>query len=146
MNLQKLLSYTRRAVDDYGMIESGDKIAVGISGGKDSLALLYALNGLKRFYPNPFTIEAITVSVFKEMDLTPIKALCEELNVPYTVISTEIGEIVFKERKEEYWYDEGDGEDSQGNFYVSVVTDNEEKAIKIGAERRAMRLAQKNGL
>ena len=101
MNLQKLLSYTRRAVDDYGMIESGDKIAVGISGGKDSLALLYALNGLKRFYPNPFTIEAITVSVFKEMDLTPIKALCEELNVPYTVISTEIGEIVFKERKEE---------------------------------------------
>ena len=101
MNLQKLLSYTRRDVDDYGMIESGDKIAVGISGGKDSLALLYALNGLKRFYPNPFTIEAITVSVFKEMDLTPIKALCEELNVPYTVISTEIGEIVFKERKEE---------------------------------------------
>ena len=101
MNLQKLLSYTRRAVDDYGMIESGDKIAVGISGGKDSLALLYALNGLRRFYPNPFTIEAITVSVFKEMDLTPIKALCEELNVPYTVISTEIGEIVFKERKEE---------------------------------------------
>ena len=101
MNLQKLLSYTRRAVDDYGMIESGDKIAVGISGGKDSLALLYALNGLKRFYPNPFTIEAITVSVLKEMDLTPIKALCEELNVPYTVISTEIGEIVFKERKEE---------------------------------------------
>ena len=101
MNLQKLLSYTRRAVDEYGMIESGDKIAVGISGGKDSLALLYALNGLKRFYPNPFTIEAITVSVFKEMDLTPIKALCEELNVPYTVISTEIGEIVFKERKEE---------------------------------------------
>ena len=54
--------------------------------------------------------------------------------------------IEFKERKEEYWYDEGDGEDSQGNFYVSVVTDNEEKAIKIGAERRAMRLAQKNGL
>ena len=101
MNLQKLLSYTRRAVDDYGMIESGDKIAVGISGGKDSLALLYALNGLRRFYPNPFTIEAITVSVFKEMDLTPIKALCEELNVPYTVISTKIGEIVFKERKEE---------------------------------------------
>ena len=54
--------------------------------------------------------------------------------------------IEFKERKEEYWYDEDDGEDSQGNFYVSVVTDNEEKAIKIGAERRAMRLAQKNGL
>ena len=54
--------------------------------------------------------------------------------------------IESKEQKEEYWYDEDDGEDSQGNFYVSVVTDNEEKAIKIGAERRSMRLAQKNGL
>ena len=54
--------------------------------------------------------------------------------------------IEFKEQKGEYWYDEDDGEDIQGNFYVSVVTDNAEKAIKIGAERRAMRLAQKNGL
>ena len=59
MKLQRLLSYTRRAVDDYRMIQSGDKIAVGISGGKDSLALLYALAGLRRFYPNKFTIEAL---------------------------------------------------------------------------------------
>ena len=101
MKLQKLLSYTRRAVDDYQMIAPNDKIAVGISGGKDSLTLLYALNGLKRFYPNPFTIEAITVAVFKEMDVSPIQKLCGELKVSYTVIPTEIGEIVFNERKEE---------------------------------------------
>ncbi len=101
MTLQKLLSYTRRAVDDYKMIEPGDKIAVGISGGKDSLTLLYALHGLKRFYPNPFTIEAITVAVFKDMDFSPVTALCQKLEIPYTVVPTEIGEIVFHERKEE---------------------------------------------
>ena len=101
MNLQKLLSYTRRAVDDYRMIGPGDRIAVGISGGKDSLALLYALHGLKRFYPNSFSIEAITVSVFKEMNLDPVKRLCAEMDVPYTVVDTEIGDIVFRERKEE---------------------------------------------
>ncbi|QNM05803.1 tRNA lysidine(34) synthetase [Qiania dongpingensis] len=101
MNLQKLLSYTRRAVDDYQMISPGDKIAVGISGGKDSLTLLYALRGLQRFYPNPFTIEAISIAVFKEMDLNPVKALCGELGVPYTIVPTDISEIVFKERKED---------------------------------------------
>ena len=63
MKLQQLLSYTRRAVDDYGMIDSGDKIAVGLSGGKDSLALLYALHGLKRFYPNKFEIHGISVDL-----------------------------------------------------------------------------------
>ena len=51
MELKKLLSYTRQAVDDYKLIEEGDHIAVGISGGKDSLTLLYALAGLRRFYP-----------------------------------------------------------------------------------------------
>ncbi|MCI9486300.1 MAG: tRNA 2-thiocytidine(32) synthetase TtcA [Lachnospiraceae bacterium] len=101
MNLQKLLSYTRRAVDDYQMIAPNDRIAVGVSGGKDSLALLYALHGLKRFYPNPFFMEAITVAVFPEMDVSPIREVCRELDVPYTVVPTEIGEIVFQERKEE---------------------------------------------
>ena len=100
MNLQKLLSYTRRAVDDYQMIAPNDKIAVGISGGKDSLTLLYALHGLKRFYPHPFVIEAITVAVFPEMDLGPVQALCQKLSVPYTVVPTQIGEIIFEERKE----------------------------------------------
>lgn len=61
MKLQRLLSYTRKAVDDYGLIEDGDKIAIGISGGKDSLTLLYALSGLRKFYPKKFEIYALTV-------------------------------------------------------------------------------------
>ncbi len=101
MKLQRLLSYTRRAVDDYHMIEDGDRIAVGISGGKDSLTLLYALHGLKRFYPKKFEIEAITVDLgFPGFDLSGVNKLCVELNVPYTVVPTQIGEIIFKERKE----------------------------------------------
>lgn len=63
MNLQKLLSYTRRAIDSYEMIDNGDKIAVGISGGKDSLTLLYALAELRRFYPKKFDLIAITVNL-----------------------------------------------------------------------------------
>ena len=63
MDLQRLLSYTRKAVDEYGMIQEGDHIAVGISGGKDSLTLLYALHGLKRFYPEKFELSAITVDL-----------------------------------------------------------------------------------
>lgn len=101
MKLQQLLSYTRKAVDEYQMIEPGDKIAVGISGGKDSLTMLYALHGLRRFYPNHFDIHAITVSLgYDGFDLSPIRALCEELDVPYTVVSSEIGRIIFEERKE----------------------------------------------
>lgn len=101
MKLQQVLSYTRRAVDDYHMIEAGDKIAIGISGGKDSLTLLCALHGLKRFYPKPFEIHAVTVDLgFKNLDLDKIKALCEELDVPYTIVKTDIAEIVFEQRKE----------------------------------------------
>ena len=101
MKLQQVLSYTRRAVDDYKMIQSGDKIAVGISGGKDSFTLLYALHGLKRFYSEPFEIRAVTVDLgFGNQDLSQIKALCEELDVPYTVIKTDIAEIIFEQRKE----------------------------------------------
>lgn len=101
MKLQQLLSYTRKAVDEYQMIEPGDKIAVGISGGKDSLTMLYALHGLRRFYPNHFDIHAITVSLgYDGFDLSPIRALCEELDIPYTVVSSEIGRIIFEERKE----------------------------------------------
>lgn len=102
MKLQRLLSYTRRAVDDYQMIQSGDKIAIGISGGKDSLALLYALAGLRRFYPNKFSLEAITVKLgFEGMDFSGISKLCEELEVPYTIIDTEIADVIFNIRKEE---------------------------------------------
>jgi tRNA(Ile)-lysidine synthase TilS/MesJ len=101
MKLQKLLSYTRKAVDGYNMIEDGDKIAIGVSGGKDSLALLYALKGLQRFYPKKFELEAITVSLgFDNFDLSGVKSLCEELDINYTVVETDIGEIIFEERKE----------------------------------------------
>ena len=101
MKLQQLLSYTRKAVDDYQMIDEGDHIAVGISGGKDSLTLLYALHGLKRFYPKKFTISAITVNLgYEKFDTEPLRALCEELEVPYKVVDTEIAHILFKERKE----------------------------------------------
>ena len=102
MKLQKLLSLTRKAVDEFQMIQPGDRIAVGISGGKDSLAMLCALNGLRRLYPNSFDIEAVTVSLgYENFDLGPVRALCEEMKVPYTVVSTEIGKIIFQDRKEE---------------------------------------------
>ena len=102
MDLQRLLSYTRRAVDDYAMIEEGDKIAVGISGGKDSLTLLYALKNLQRFYPKHFDLIAITVDLgYEGFDLTPIEALCHELDVEYHIVHTDIGNIVIHERKGE---------------------------------------------
>ncbi len=101
MDLKRLLSYVRKAVDDYLLIDEGDCIAVGISGGKDSLTLLYALNSLKRFYPKHFDIKAVTVDLgFGNLDLDPIRSLCDFLDVEYTIIHTEIAKIVFDERKE----------------------------------------------
>jgi tRNA(Ile)-lysidine synthase TilS/MesJ len=101
MKLQQLLSYTRKAVDEYEMIDEGDRIAIGISGGKDSLTLLYALHGLQRFYPNHFEIEAITVSLgYENFNLEPIRALCHSMGISYTVVDTEIARIVFDERRE----------------------------------------------
>lgn len=101
MKLQQVLSIVRKAIDDYHMIDEGDKIAVGISGGKDSLTLLYALNGLKRFYPKNFDIMAITVDLgFKNLDLGKIEALCKELDVEYVIVKTDIGKIIFDDRKE----------------------------------------------
>lgn len=101
MKIQQVYSLVRRAIDDYHMIEDGDRIAVGISGGKDSLTLLYALCGLRRFYPKKFEIHAVTVDLgFKNLNLEGIKALCEELDVPYTIVKTDIAQIVFEDRKE----------------------------------------------
>ena len=101
MKLQQLYSHTRKAIDDYQLIESGDKIAIGISGGKDSLTLLYALSGLRRFYPKRFDLVAVTVSLgYNEFDLTAVVALCKELDVPYHVISTEIAKIIFERHQE----------------------------------------------
>lgn len=101
MKLQKLLSYVRRAVDDYNMIDEGDKIAIGVSGGKDSICLLLALKHLQRFYPKHFEIEAITVSLgLPGAVYDDIQELCDKIGVHYTVVKTDIGQIVFHERKE----------------------------------------------
>lgn len=101
MKLQQLMSYTRRAIDDYNMIQDGDRIAIGISGGKDSLTFLYALHGLQRYYPKKFDLEAITVDLgHPDFDVSGIHSLCETMRVPYTVVKTEIARIVFDERNE----------------------------------------------
>ena len=101
-NMKRILSYTRRGVDDYNMIKEGDKIAVGVSAGKDSLTLLCAMAYLRRFYPNKFELIAITVDMgFDEgMDFEPIRKLCEELDVPYHIVPTQIYKIIFDVRKE----------------------------------------------
>ncbi|MBP5490868.1 MAG: tRNA 2-thiocytidine biosynthesis protein TtcA [Lachnospiraceae bacterium] len=101
MQLQQLLSRARKAVDDYHMISDGDVIAVGISGGKDSLSLLYALAGLRRFYPYHFDLKAISVNLGYDIDYRDVEKLCKELDVELTVVSTEIKTIVFDIRQEE---------------------------------------------
>ncbi|MBE5742316.1 MAG: tRNA 2-thiocytidine(32) synthetase TtcA [Clostridiales bacterium] len=103
MKIQQLLSKTRKAVDQYGMIEEGDKIAVGLSGGKDSLALLYTLAGLRRFYPKKYELIAITVDMglgLDENEVNAVRQICDELGVYYHIEKTEIGEVVFNVRKE----------------------------------------------
>lgn len=101
--MRKMLSYLRRAVDDYHMIAPNDKIAVGISGGKDSIVLFQALIQLKRFYPVPFQLVGITVDLGFDTPLQTekIQKIAEENQVPYHVIKTQIKEIVFDIRKEE---------------------------------------------
>ena len=99
--MQSILSHVRRCIEDYEMIAPGDRIAVGVSGGKDSLILLYAMAKLKEFYPIPFELYALTVHPgVPEMDFGPVAELCEQLNVPYHIIQTEIFDIIFNHRKE----------------------------------------------
>lgn len=95
MKLQKLLSYTRQAIDEYEMIQEGDHIAIGISGGKDSLTLLYALANLQKFYPKHFSLTAITVDLgYEGFDLSGIQQLCQELKIAYHIVHTQIGSMV----------------------------------------------------
>ena len=101
MKTQTLLAPFRRAIEDYKMIEEGDKIAVGVSGGKDSLTLLALLKALQRFYPKKFELCAITVDMgFEGADFSAIRALCEKLEVPYHIIPTQISTVIFDVRKE----------------------------------------------
>lgn len=99
--MKRLLSFTRRAADDYNMIEDGDKIAVGISGGKDSLTLLSALAAMRRFYPKRYGLVAITVDMgFEGADYSKIEEFCRELEVEYRVVKTDIAKIIFDVRRE----------------------------------------------
>lgn len=99
--MKEILGCIRRADQDFGMIEDGDRVAVGVSGGKDSLLLLYALSLYRRFSPHPFTLQAVTLTMGLEpFNLSGVQALCDRLEVPYVVRETQIGRIVFEERRE----------------------------------------------
>ena len=97
--MQKLLSKARQAINEYNLIEDGDKIAVGLSGGKDSLTLLHILKNLQRFLPDKFELIAITLNP-GGVDNSPLEKLCADLNVPFYEVQTQIKEIVFDIRKE----------------------------------------------
>ncbi len=95
MTLQKLYSYTRQCIQQFDLIQENDKILVGLSGGKDSLALLYALAGLRKFYPQKFQIIAVTADLgFGNFDLSPLQKICNELQVEYHILKTEIAQIL----------------------------------------------------
>ena len=96
--IQRLTGLLRRCAEDYHMIEPGDRVGVGVSGGKDSLVLLVLLAELKKYVP--FHLEAITIDMGLGMDYSGIEAMCRELDVPYTIVKTEIGPIIFDYRKE----------------------------------------------
>lgn len=98
--MQRLMGLVRRCIDDYDMIQSGDRIAVGVSGGKDSLVLVRLLAGLREYFNKPFELEAITIDMGVGMDYSEIEALFHSWNVPYHIVKTEIAPIIFDYRKE----------------------------------------------
>lgn len=103
--MQKILGYMRKAIQEFDLIENGDRIAVGVSGGKDSLVLLKGLVLLRRFIGIDYTVTAITLDPHfngEKGNYEPVAELCMELGVEYVLIDTHIGEIVFDVRKEEH--------------------------------------------
>lgn len=99
--IQKILGKMRKAIDDYQMIEEGDKIAVALSGGKDSISLLYALKNLQLFYPKHFDFIAITINPgFDNFDDNLLKKVCQDIDVELKIVKSDIKQIVFDERKE----------------------------------------------
>ncbi|MEG1427433.1 MAG: ATP-binding protein, partial [Oscillospiraceae bacterium] len=101
--MEKLMAKVRAAVDHYGMIAEGDRIAVGVSGGKDSLFLLTALHSLSRYYPQKFELTAITADpCFQntDTDFSQVQELCRRISVPYIIRRTDLSKIVFADRQE----------------------------------------------
>lgn len=99
--MKHILGYARKAINDFGMIKAGDKVAVGLSGGKDSILTLITLAQLRKFYPEKFEVTAITLDMGVEgFDVTPLQKICDEYEVQYVVEKTHIKEIVFDIRKE----------------------------------------------
>ena len=122
--MKRALGYVRKAVEDFNMIQEGDRIAIGVSGGKDSLTLLKALKLYQRFSPVSYHLEAITITMgFDNFDITPVEEFCRELDVPFTVVNTMIGKIIFEERKETLFlcFDAGCSLTLPLNFDVKVV-------------------------
>ena len=101
--MQKLIGKIRAAVEKYALIDEGDRVAVGVSGGKDSLLLLCAMAELSRYYPKHFTVTAVTADPCfggQETDFSKVEALCESLHVPYLIKRTNLGQVVFEDRQE----------------------------------------------
>ena len=98
--MQRLVGLMRRCAEDYKMIEPGDRIGIGVSGGKDSLALLVLMSELRRHCGFDFYLEAVTVDLGFGMDFSPIQKLCDDLEIPLTVVKTEISKIIFDYRQE----------------------------------------------
>ena len=98
--MKKVVGLTRRAIEQYNMIEDGDKIAVGVSGGKDSLVLLNVLAELSRYYPKKFTVMGLTLDMGYDADYSKVQKMCDDLGVEYKVKKTNIKEIIFDIRKE----------------------------------------------